>query len=401
MEMVTGVLLGPSLFGLLLPEFQSFLFPQKYSLPIDGVTHDVRHPSMQILYIIAQLGLVLYMFLVGVEFDVNLIKKRAGAAIFVSVSGVVAPLALGIAFGFFLHGQATSGTPQYFGPNVTAMNAAIFMGASMCITAFPMLARIIMESGLARTTMGTLALGAGATDDAIAWSLLAVVLAVEKGSPNIAFLAIGGGLVFGILMMTIGNRLLARIVVKEKQEITSAQFGVVAVALLISAWFTDYIGIYAVFGAFIAGAAMPRGPLADQVREKIHTLVTVILLPVFFVYSGLNTKLSLVNTPTLWLITLAICLIAIAGKGVACTLAARAGGEGWREACAIGTLMNARGLMELIMLNIGLQAGIITPTLFTMMVIMAVVTTLMTSPLYRWIYGRHVVAPAGAVPIAN
>jgi Kef-type K+ transport system membrane component KefB len=271
----------------------------------------------------------------------------------------------------------------------------------MCITAFPMLARIIMESGLARTTMGTLALGDGATDDAIAWSLLAVVLAVEKGSPNIAFLAIGGGLVFGILMMTIGNRLLARIVVKEKQEITSAQFGVVAVALLISAWFTDYIGIYAVFGAFIAGAAMPRGPLADQVREKIHTLVTVVLLPVFFVYSGLNTKLSLVNTPTLWLITLAICLIAIAGKGVACTLAPHAGGEGWREAFAIGTLMNARGLMELIMLNIGLQAGIITPTLFTMMVIMAVVTTLMTSPLYRWIYGRHVVAPAGAVPIAN
>ena len=401
MEMVAGVLLGPSLFGLLLPQYQAALFPQKYPLVLDGVTHEVRHPSMQILYIIAQLGLVLYMFLVGVEFDVSLIKKRAGSAVLVSVSGVLSPLILGIAFGFFLHGQATAGTSLYFGPNVSAVNAALFLGASMCITAFPMLARIILESGLARTTMGTLALGAGATDDAIAWSLLAVVLAVEKGSPQIAFLAIGGGVAFGILMMTVGKRLLARIVIKENEEITAAQFGVVAIALLISAWFTDFIGIYAVFGAFIAGAAMPRGPLANQVRDKIHTLVTVVLLPVFFVYSGLNTKLSLVNTPTLWVVTLVICLIATVGKGVACALAARAGGEGWREAWAIGTLMNARGLMELIMLNIGLQAGIITPTLFTMMVIMAVVTTLMTSPLYRWIYGRFVTAPVGAASLAS
>lgn len=386
-EMVTGVLLGPSLLGLLAPQFQSYLFPQKLSIVANGVATEIRHPSMQILYVVAQLGLVLYMFLIGVEFDVNLIKKKAGAAILVSVSGVVVPLILGAAFAVYLHSKG-----EFFGPQVSQVNASLYLGASMCITAFPMLARIIYESGLSKTSMGTLALGAGATDDAIAWSMLAVVLAVNQGSNQIAVMAIGGGLLFGVVMMTLGKKALLPLgkAAEETGKLAGWEFGVLSAVLMFCAWFTDAMGIYAVFGAFIAGAAMPRGKFSEIIQEKSTVLVTTTLLPLFFVYSGLNTKISLVNTPELWMITFAVCFLAIAGKGVACALAARAGGEGWREAWTIGTLMNARGLMELIILNIGLQAKVITPTLFTIMVIMAVVTTLMASPLYRWIYGREI-----------
>ncbi|MFZ4507795.1 MAG: cation:proton antiporter [Fimbriimonas sp.] len=386
-EMVAGVLLGPSLFGLLAPDLQQSLFPKMYALNVDSGTHMIKHPSMQILYVAAQLGLVLYMFLIGLEFDVNLIKKKAGTAILVSGAGVLTPFILGFAFAQILFKEG-----GFFGPTVAQNIGALYMGAAMCITAFPMLARIIYENGLSKTSMGTLALGAGATDDAIAWSILAVVLAVNSGSMQIAYMAIGGGILFGILMMTVGKKLLSRLGDDSEKTgtVSNLQFGIMATCLMIGAWFTDAIGIYAVFGAFIVGAAMPRGKFNELVQEKSTLLVTTTLLPMFFVYSGLNTKIGLLNTPALWGTTAIICVLAIVGKGVACALAARAGGESWRASWAIGTLMNSRGLMELIILNIGLQNKVITETLFTMMVIMAVVTTLMASPIYRWIYGREI-----------
>lgn len=392
MEMVAGVMLGPSLFGLLAPQWQNALFPQKVTIAGESV----RHPSMGILFCLSQLGLVLFMFLVGVEFDTTLLAKKTKAALAVSLSGIAAPFILG-----GLVGLALAGNTRFFGPQVTTWNGALYMGAAMCITAFPMLARIIYERGIAKTTMGTLALGAGASDDAVAWAVLAVVLAVNHGEAGYAINAIGGGALFAVVMLTAGKRLLARLGTWTEQEgrITTPIFLTTMLVVIVSAYITDAIGVYAVFGAFVAGAAMPREKFAEYIQKQLEIPVTVLFLPLFFVFSGLNTKIGLVDTPALWGLTGIICAAAIVGKGVACALAAKATGEAWRESWAIGILMNARGLMELIILNIALQAKIITPTLFTIMVIMAVVTTLMASPLFQWVYGKRSSSlPSGVEP---
>jgi len=395
MEMVTGVLLGPSLFGLLSPQAQQWLFPKDAQMVVDGVTTTVKHPSMMILYVVAQLGLVLYMFLVGLEFNVDLIAKKAGSAIAVSLAGIGAPFILGAIIAITM---LQSG--DFFMPGISLGSMALYTGAAMCITAFPMLARIIFERGIAGTRMGTLALGAGATDDAAAWSLLAVVLAMSKGSVNYALFAIGGGALFAYLVLKFGPRLFKPLAegVERDGKISNSAFTWTMLFLMLGAYITDAIGIYAVFGAFLIGAAMPRGRFAEVIREKTEYLTVGLLLPFFFVYSGLNTQIGLVNTPSLWLIALVILAAAIVGKGVACALAARATGESWRDAWTIGTLMNARGLMELIILNIGLQQKVITPTLFTIMVIMAIVTTLMASPIFRWIYRPAEVPPSISEP---
>ena len=383
MEMVTGVILGPSLFGALAPQLQAELFPKDATMVVNGVSQTVKHPSMMILYVVAQIGLVIYMFLVGLEFNVVLIGKKAGSAVAVSLAGIVAPFILGALISFTM----LTGT-TFFAPNISPWNAALYTGAAMCITAFPMLARIIFERGIAGTRMGTLALGAGATDDAAAWSLLAVVLAYAKGSANYALFAIVGGALFGFLVLKFGSRLFARLgeTVEREGKMSSSIFVWTMLFLMAGAYITDAIGIYAVFGAFLIGAAMPRGRFAEILRERIESLTVGLFLPFFFVYSGLNTKLGLINSAHLWMIAGVILVAAIVGKGLACALAARATGESWRDAWAIGTLMNARGLMELIILNIGLQQGVITPTLFTILIIMAIVTTLMASPIFRAIY---------------
>lgn len=386
MEMVTGVMLGPSLFGLIAPDLQKWLFPIKQEYIIKGITTASKHPSMFILYTVAQMGLVLYMFLVGLEFDVKLVANRAKGAISVSVAGILVPFILGVALA-----MATSGRTDLFAAGISNNAAALYMGAAMCITAFPMLARIVYERGIAGTTMGTLALGAGATDDAAAWCMLAVVLASSKNNWNYAWFAIGGGILFGVLVMTLGRAYFARLgewVVRDG-KLSQAAFVTTMLFLFAGAYITDAIGIYAVFGAFIIGAAMPRGQFAIEIRAKLESLTVGVMLPFFFIYSGLNTKLDLLNTPELWLIAGLACAAAIIGKGVACALAAKMSGEPWRESWAIGTLMNARGLMELIILNIGLQQKVITPTLYTMMVLMAILTTLMASPIFLWIYGKQ------------
>ncbi len=369
-EMIAGVVMGPSLFGWLWPSVQGYLFPK---------------PSQTIIYAVAQLGLVLYMFLVGTEFQLDLIRQRWRSAASVSFAGIAAPFALGSLLALWLNK-----TPDYFTAGVSNSEAMLFLGAAMSITAFPMLARIIYERGLTGTSLGTVALAAGSMDDAAAWCILAIVLASFSGKASIAVLAIGGGILYAVITFGVARPLLRRLgtAVEREGKLSSGLLTLVLMLLMLCAWFTDAIGIYAVFGAFILGAALPRGLLTRELQQKLEPLTTSFLLPLFFVYSGLNTRLGLVNTPQLWAVALVILLAACLGKGVACWAAARWHGESNREALAIGTLMNARGLMELIILNIGLERGLITPSLFTMMVFMAIATTLAASPVFEYVYRR-------------
>ena len=370
-EMIAGVVMGPSLMGWLLPDFSAYLFPPA---------------SKPILFAVCQVGLVLYMFLIGVEFDIELIRSKLRSAASISLAGILAPFALGALLAFYLAGDSS-----FFSLKTTPLQAMLFMGAAMSITAFPMLARIIFEQGLSKTSLGTLALAAGSMDDAAAWCVLAVVLASFQNNINIAIYAIGGGVLFALVTLLVikpllqpwGNKVAA------SGEMSVGILSSVLMLTMLGAWFTDFIQIYAVFGAFVMGIAMPRGKFAQELHRIIYPLTTAFLLPVFFVYSGLNTKIGLVNTPFLWLIAALVLLAAIVGKGVACYLAARWHGESHREAMAIGTLMNARGLMELIILNIGLQRGIIEPALFAILVLMAIVTTLMATPIFERVYGNR------------
>jgi Kef-type K+ transport system membrane component KefB len=259
-----------------------------------------------------------------------------------------------------------------------------------------MLARIIHERGLAGSPLGTLALTAGAIDDAAAWCILAIVLASFGKGWDQAWLAIGGGAAFAALMLLVGRRLLRRLAddVLPDQPLGATLLAVVLAIFCLSAFAMDAIGIHAVFGGFLLGACMPRGPLTEKLRTQLQPFVVVFLLPMFFTFSGLKTELALVLQPELLLATVAILLASFAGKGLACWAAARATGETHTDAMAIGALMNARGLMELILINIGLQAGVIGPGLFSILVLMAIVTTLMATPLFNWVMRRAAAHPA-------
>lgn len=264
------------------------------------------------------------------------------------------------------------------------------MGACIALTAFPMLARIINERGLANTSLGTLSLTAGAFDDAVSWCVLAVVLATFGGGPGVAVLAIGGAIIYATFIMLFGRRLLAplgRIVAREG-EMSLTVLGITLALFCLSCFLMDAIGIHAIFGGFILGAVMPRGLFATELKKKVEPLAVILLLPMFFTYSGLNTRMDMVNSVDLLVIALAILAASIAAKFGACYVAARIAGEDNRTALGIGALMNSRGLMELIIINIGLQKGIIGPTLFSMLVLMAIVTTMMASPLFEAVYGR-------------
>lgn len=375
-EMLAGVLLGPSLFGLLWPEAQHWLFPWDPAQKI--------RDTQSYLFPASQLGLALYMFIVGMEFRVDIVRRRLRSSIAVSVAGMVTPFLLGagLAWVFFHY-------TELFPKKTSLMEAMLFLGASMCITAFPMLARIIHFKKLTGTTMGTVALGAGAIDDATAWCLLAVVLASFEHDWSHALVNISGGIGYVAFTLLVVRPLLARTKTLLVKEGTLTEAGlVVGLALMaLGAWFTDLIGLHAVFGAFVMGAAMPRGVVVRDIIGRIQPLTVALLLPLFFTYSGLNTKIGLLNTGFLWLMCGAVLVAAVVGKGVACCLAARATGIPNREALGIGTLMNARGLMELIIINIGLQRGVISEGLFATLAIMAVITTLMASPLFERLVG--------------
>lgn len=370
-EMLAGVLLGPSVLGLFWPQVFNHLFPAE---------------TMRILFPVSQLGLAAYMFVVGLEFRMDIVQRRFHSALAVSVAGMLTPFVLGAALGWlFFHHTAL------FSARASLTEAMVFLGASMCITAFPMLARIIHFKNLAGTLMGTVALGAGAIDDAAAWCLLALVLASFDRKPGGAIVTVAGGVAYVAITLLIIRPLLARWAkgIAARRHFSDREFVMCLVLLVLGAWATDAIGLHAVFGGFVMGVAMPRGLVARSLIDRIQPLTLALLLPLFFTYSGLNTQIALLDSGYLWMMAGLVLVCAISGKGVACWLAARATGLGNREALGIGMLMNARGLMELIIINIGLQRGIISAGLFATLVIMAVVTTLMASPLFERLAGDN------------
>lgn len=384
-EMIAGVLLGPSLFGLFYPELQAWLFPWDPS-QADRDTQSYLFPA-------SQLGLALYMFIVGMEFRMDIINRHLKSSVAVSFAGMAAPFALGALLGYLF---CKNPALEMFPTSVPVDSAMIFLGACMCITAFPMLARIIHFKGLAGTRMGTVAIGAGAIDDASAWCMLALVLAKLDNDWSQAWFNIGGGVAFVLVsyvvirpLLAASERFLVRPASDDYAEVSEAGLVVGLALMCLGAWWTDYLHLHAVFGAFVIGSVIPRRWMARSMIEKLQPLTVALLLPLFFTYSGLNTKIALLNNIQLWLIALVVLVAAVLGKGVACWLAARATGVPNREALGIGTLMNARGLMELIIINIGLQKGVITERLFAILVIMAVITTLMASPLFEMLVGRQ------------
>ena len=369
-EMIAGVLLGPSLFGLFAPDLQAALFPKE---------------AKATLYVVAQLGVGLYMFLVGLGFRADEFRARAKSAAAVSLSGMVAPFLVAAAITPWLRT-----VPGLFGPGLSAWQATLFMGACISITAFPMLARIIHERGLSDSPLGTLSLAAGAFDDAAAWTVLAIVLATFGGGAIVAEKAIGGALVFAIVVLAFGPRLLGPLgrAAERRGALDHGSLAVVLLLFFLSAFAMDAVGMHAVFGGFLLGTAMPRGVLTRELKAQLEPLTVLLLLPVFFTFSGLNTQLALIGDGRLLLVAVAILAASVLAKGGACWAAARLTGQDNATAMGIGALMNARGLMELIIINIGLQRGIIGPALFAMLVLMAIVTTLMASPLFELAYGR-------------
>ena len=370
-EMIAGVVLGPSLLGLFFPEWQSAIFPKE---------------TRNVLYAGAQLGVALYMFLVGLTLRLDHFRSKARSAMAVSASGVIAPFLIAAAITPLL-----LQVPGLFTAGISRANATLFMGACIALTAFPMLARIINERGLADSPLGTLSLAAGAFDDAASWCVLAIVLATFGGGSGVAILAIGGAFLYVGFLILCGRRLLAPLgrAVEARGEMSTTVLAITLMAFCLSAFIMDAIGVHGIFGGFILGVFMPRGLFVSELKKKVEPLAVVLLLPMFFTYSGLNTRMDMVNSASLLLIALGILAASIAAKFGACYLAARACGEDNRTAMGIGALMNSRGLMELIIINIGLQKGIIGPTLFSMLVLMAIVTTMMASPLFEYVYGRN------------
>lgn len=369
-EMIAGVVLGPSLFGLLFPEIQQALFPKD---------------SRALLYVLAQLGVGLYMFLVGLQFRGDEFRANVKSAASVSIAGMAAPFLIAV-----LIAPLLLSTGGLFTPGVSQFQATLFMGAAIAITAFPMLARIIHERGLSETPLGTLSLSAGAIDDAAAWTVLAIVLATLGAGPMVAVKAIAGGGALALFIIFAGPKLLAPLgrIAEREGKVSQSLLGVTLILFALAALGMDWAGIHAVFGGFLLGTVMPRGVFTRELRRVLEPVTVVMLLPIFFTFSGLNTQMSLLADPSLFLIAGGILVASITAKGVACWGAARLTGQDNPTAMAIGALMNARGLMELIIINIGLQRGIITPALFSILVLMAIVTTLMASPLFELVYGR-------------
>jgi Kef-type K+ transport system membrane component KefB len=384
-EMIAGVFLGPSLLGLFFPDLQGAIFPKE---------------TRNVLYTGAQLGVGLYMFLVGTTLQLGHFRSKARSAVGVSMAGIAAPF-----FIAFLITPLLLDVPGLFAAGISQTNATLFMGACIALTAFPMLARIVNERGLADTALGTLSLTAGAFDDACSWCVLALVLATFGAGPGVAVLAIGGAVLYATFIMLFGRRLLAPLgrIVEREGQMSLTVLGITLALFCFSAFLMDAIGIHAIFGGFILGAVMPRGLFAAELKKKVEPVAVILLLPMFFTYSGLNTRMDMVNSGSLALVALGILAASVLAKGGACYLAARLAGEDNRTALGIGALMNSRGLMELIIINIGLQKGIIGPALFSMLVLMAIVTTMMASPLFELVYGRRAresgeLAAVGAAP---
>jgi Kef-type K+ transport system membrane component KefB len=362
-EMIAGLMLGPSVLGLLAPSTFHTLFPVA---------------SLGFLNALAQVGLLLFMFLVGLELDPKLLRNRGHTAVLTSHASILAPFLLGTALALPLYSR--------FAPSGVGFTPfALFMGAAMSVTAFPVLARILADRGMTGTRLGAIAIACAAVDDVTAWCILAaVVLVARAGEMSSLIVTLAGTAVYVAVMMTLGRRLLARIarLAQRGDEGMQGFLAAVLIVTLTSAWITERLGIHALFGAFLVGALLPRDAgVVHAITSRLRDVMIVLLLPLFFAFTGLRTTVALVSGGTLWAFCALVLLVAIAGKLGGSAVAARATGMPWREALSLGALMNTRGLMELVILNVGLDIGVMSPTLFAMMVIMALVTTGLTTPM--------------------
>ncbi len=385
-EILAGIALGPSLLGSVAPAASRALFPSEHLVPLAALS---------------QLGVLLFMFTVGLRLDRQALRGHIRAAVAVSQASIVIPFAFGAVLAPWLH-PMLAGTGGANEGVVGLVPFTLFLGAAMSVTAFPVLARILAERGLVGTRLGAIAIACAAVDDVTAWCILAAAVAVARAEPALSTFAwilvpIGA---YAALLMTLGKRGLAaldRWRLARGITVTSETVGFAVLLALASALVTEWVGVHALFGAFLAGAIMPRASgLADELAERVEPVIATVLLPVFFAYTGLRTNIGLVSGPELWMICAAVIAAAVVGKLGGSAITARITGMPWREAAALGALMNTRGLMELVVLNIGLELGVISPTLFAMMVLMALVTTCMTTPLLQLLLGR---APATSATI--
>ncbi|OKH22188.1 sodium:proton antiporter [Hydrococcus rivularis NIES-593] len=370
-EIIAGIMLGPSLLGLVSPAIANFLFPES---------------TLPFLNVLSEIGLIFFMFLIGLELNPKYLKSQLNVAILTSHVSIIVPFSLGSLLALFLY-------PLVSNSSVSFTAFALFLGAAMSITAFPVLARIITENNLQGTKLGTLALTCAAVDDVTAWCLLALAIAVTRtNSVAGAFPTIIEALIYIAFMVTVGRWFLQKLVVhyRRKGRLSQLVLAGIYMAVVTSALITELIGIHLIFGAFLLGAVMPKhAGLVRELAEKTEDFVLIFLLPVFFAFSGLRTQIGLLDRPELWLLCGAVVAVAIIGKYAGTYVAARVSGIEKRDASALAWLMNTRGLTELIVLNIGLSYGVISPLLFTMLVIMALVTTFMTSPLLELTYPKE------------
>ncbi len=362
-EIIAGVVLGPSLLGAFFPEISGLIFPES---------------SISSIKLLSEIGLVLFMFIVGMELDLKVLKNRVNDAVLISHSCIALLFTLGIGLSYFIY-------PYFTHADVRFVPFALFMGIAMSITAFPVLARIVHERGLNKTSLGAMVITCAAVDDITAWCLLAAVIAIAKAGTFVSALyVIFFAVLYVVFMFKLVGPFLKRLadLQTSKNIISKSVVGVFFLVLFSSAYMTSVIGIHPLFGAFLAGVIMPPNlNFRKLFIDKIEDISLLILLPLFFVYTGLNTKIGLLNDGSLWVICIIIILIASFGKLVGGTLVSRYVGFDWKSSATIGTLMNTRGLMELVVLNIGLDLGILSPEVFAMMVVMALVTTFMTSPI--------------------
>ncbi len=368
-EVVAGLALGPSLLGAISPDAMHLLIPP--------ATVDSKNLVATSLKVIAQLGVILYMFLVGLELNGSKLKHKAHAAVAISHASIVFPFVLGAALSLWLY-------PLLSDPNVPFSSFALFLGVAMSITAFPVLARILTDRNMQNTPVGTVALSCAAADDVTAWCLLSLVVCIVRSEVEMIWFVLGGTVAFILLMLFVARPILSRqIALMERRSSELPAYVIVAMYVMIlgAASATEWIGIHAIFGAFLLGVIIPsESEISKSFLLKLKEPVSVLLLPAFFAYTGMRTEIGLLTNWSDWLVCFIIIAVATLGKFGGTLLAARFAGESWRDAGALGVLMNTRGLMELIVLNIGLDLGVISPTLFAMMVIMALVTTMMTSP---------------------
>ena len=371
-EMLAGILLGPSLFGWVAPGLSALLFPQQ---------------SLSVLHALSQLGLVLFMFMVGLELDVRQVRRQGRLAVLISHASIAVPMALGSLLALYLF-------PRVSLPNVDFAGFALFMGVAMSITAFPVLARILSERMLLRTRMGAIAIACAAIDDVTGWCVLSYVVIFARASRSSApvWVTVATVLLYVSIMFS-GGRWALRGLERAYQrhgQLSDDHKALMLAFLLASALITEALGLHLLFGAFVAGVVMPKGGgVAIYVIEKFESLTVVLLLPLFFAYTGLRTSIGHVRGMEMWGICVLIILVAVTGKLGGTTIAAKIGGLNWRDSLALGSLMNTRGLMELVVLNIGLDVKVISPVVFSMMVVMAIVTTMMTPPLLYWFCPRE------------